>query len=100
MEFFIPDTQSNKIPQDLYGFISKRSNIEIDKEMRSILLLGLWSVADVGITVSCTMLQPYITNATVGISGLLYSDALMYSRQYFSQDDSRSLSILKTVKYY
>lgn len=77
----------------------KQKDIKLDNEVRSIHKVGLWKFPNSKITVSCTILQPNVTNTTIVMSGITMSQAKRYSKMYFSQDESQSPAIIGTVKW-
>ena len=72
---------------------------QIDACTRSIHWMSSWRLDAHDITVSCTILQPHITNCNIGLSGMTYMQAKWYSDKYFSSDESRSPALIKTIRY-
>lgn len=83
-------------------FIKGLTSLEhplIDVKNRSIHRIGLWRVDECDTTVSCTVLQPHVTTATVTLKDITYDTIKMYSSNLFPNGDSRSVSVNRTTKY-
>jgi hypothetical protein len=71
----------------------------VDPLTRAIHWIGSWRMTQEDITVSCSILQPHITSASIGLSGVYSIDANRYATEYSLDNDGDCPTILKTVKY-
>ena len=72
---------------------------KVDKTLRGVHWIGSWRLSKENITVSCTMLQPHITAASIVLSGMYMVTANRHAYRYASLNDGDSPKVLKTVKY-
>jgi hypothetical protein len=79
--------------------ISLHSSEKIDSTTRAIHWVGSWRMPQSEITVSCSILQPHITLASIGLSQMYAVNANRYATEYSTLNDGDSPKILKTVKY-
>jgi hypothetical protein len=94
----LSETQAFYIQAFVDGMSSRKCNA-IDPTTRAIHWIGSWKTKDGDITVSCTILQPHMTLASIGLTGVYAVNANKYAEEYAMQNDGNSPKVLKTVKY-
>jgi len=77
--------------------ITGNNTVEIDDNTRAIHWIGVWSNIVDDTTVSCSLVQPNIINATVHFRGLTYGLAVRYMELSTSTYDSNRPSLRPTA---
>lgn len=85
-------TQKKYIESFLQG-ISIYPLVDIDSENRAIHWIGFWLSKDKTTMVSCSLVQPHISNATVHLPGASVARVRAYSELHFPPTDKGSPSI-------
>jgi hypothetical protein len=79
--------------------ISLQNAQKIDPATRAIHWIGSWRMTQSDITVSCSILQPHITLASIGLSQMYAINANRYATEYSILNNGDSPKVVKTVKY-
>lgn len=79
--------------------MSHKPSVKVDPTTRAIHWVGSWRIPEEDITVSCTILQPHITLASIGLSGMYAVTANKYTNDYAAMNNGDHPKVLKTVKY-
>lgn len=79
-------TQAYYIKEFIYGMTDSNS-LEVDKTIRGIHWIGAWTSEDGETTISCTISQPHVVNATIHFQGTNYSLIREYAKSCFESSD-------------
>lgn len=89
-------TTQIKCIQSFIRSITSNDKVEIDPFTRGIHWIGFWSSPQDQVTISCSMIQPIIINATVHLSNVSYSTVKRHSISHFTSQDKGSPFIMET----
>ena len=85
--------------QSFVSAIQQRSDIELDVNTRAIHWINSWHLKDHSLTISCSMIQPNISNCTCILNTISDSNARILAKTYFSHDESLHPHFVRTIKY-
>lgn len=80
--------------------ISCNLHLSIDVSVRGVHWMGLWKCNTQNITLSVSLSQPHITNATIHLKGLSIDVAKNHARDYFPSRDNGGPYISPTKMYF
>jgi hypothetical protein len=87
-------TQKRFIESFLQG-VTQSDTLDIDPETRAIHWIGMWLSEDRTTIVSCTMLQPHITNSMVHLTNVMHHKVVDHAKANFPAGDYGEPSIGK-----
>jgi hypothetical protein len=79
-------TQKRYIESFLQG-VTHSDAVEVDPEIRAIHWIGMWLSEDRTTIISCSMLQPHVTNGMVHLTNILHQNVVAHAKAKFLPGD-------------